>query len=532
MLPQTGFAHSDKRRCCPSIERRCVVQLFLLVLAVLPIILIALRTDSFASNNVTTSSLLGTRDDSHPHQLQQPQISSSSMNVCDQLRTALRGNSATEWSRRLLPHVYQKEGLLPSNARLVFEVPSPKSGFGLCNVRSFVLDSLILAALVGADIILQRADTLDRPHSEPIAHQLEGYFDVQHLRAEWKRFCPSMTLYHNRRSEGSRGPFLEELEGEELGGGALVTRHPTHIDVGSTRSDEDAINNNVEYRLSKMDMDIRSWLAAIKRRLWLGSWLGLGRAKRKMNASKAAYYVIMIHKPVLWDWALPVDADASLGELRRAVGASLRSPEYITRVAARVVDHLKALGEESGNGQRFCGAHLRSEPDMVKRAGKFANGTLLTDLFLDAVLWQQRGPKQCGLVYVAAGTKVDLDRFSALAFAHNITLVTLSSLNKTTTFLTETARWSHSQMAVLEYEILAASHKFFGASSSSFSWNLAIRRYFAQSTDTLPLRDIIQPFKPIPYHDNLSTIYLGTNRSSPDKGLSSQEVLSQQGMWP
>ncbi|CUG06564.1 membrane-associated protein, putative [Bodo saltans] len=363
MLAQSGgVAH--KLRCCPSIERRYAVLFLLVLLPVLPavILLIAPRSNTFASNDDTTSTL-DARDFTPQEPEEPPSSSSSSTNVCDQLRTALRGNTTAEWSRRLLPHVYQKDGLLPPNSRLVLNIFTPKRGFGLCNVRSFVLDSLVLAALVGADIILPSAETLDRPPSEPIAHQLEGYYDVQHLRAEWKRFCPSMTLYHDRRSEGSRGPFLEELEEEP---GALVVRHSIRVDVGSTRTDEDAVHNNVEYRLSEMEVDIRSFLAGTKRRPAL---------MRRKSPAAAGYFVVTTSKQMLWDWVFPVE-DAALGELRRAVGASLRSPEYIMRVAAGVVEHLKALGEESGNGQRFCGAHLRSEPDMVGRAGNFANGTL------------------------------------------------------------------------------------------------------------------------------------------------------------
>ncbi|CUG92926.1 Hypothetical protein, putative [Bodo saltans] len=463
------------------------------------LIALALLSDNLPSYNVT----FGT-----PH----------SADVCDHLRTALRGNTTAAWSRRLLPHVYQIVGLLPPNSRLVLSMTVPSSGFGLCNVRSFVLDHLVLAALVGADVVLQNADTLDRPGSEPIAHQLEGYFDLQHLRAEWKRFCPSMVLYHDRRSEGSHGPFLEELERER---GVLVARQSKTVVVGSTRTDEDAIQNNVEKRLSEMDADIRPLLTAATE---------LRHAKRK-KWNAATYVVIPIKKFHMCDWSLPLEAGASLGELRRAVGASLRSPKYITRVAARVVEHLKALGEESGNGQQFCGAHLRSEPDMTKVAGHRADGTKLTDLFLEAVV--AAGTKQCGLVYVAAGTEADLDRFSTLALAHNITLVTLSSLSKTTTLMTDAARWSYSQKAVLEYEILAASHKFVGASTSSFSWNLAIRRYFAQSTDTLPLRHIIQPFQSTTYHDALSTLYLGihTDASQP-LIMGSLENKAPRGMLP
>ncbi|CUI15547.1 membrane-associated protein, putative [Bodo saltans] len=464
-----------------NVERRYVVR-FLLVLAVLSVgllLLIALR-----SNTLTGSTL---------------DASDSPQSVCHQLRRALRGNTTTadEWRSRLLPQVYQKEGLLPSNSRLVFSIFMPSSGYGLCNVRSFILDGLILAALVGADVVLQTAETLDRPGSDPIAHQLEGYYDVEHLRAEWKRFCPSMVLYHDRRSEGSSGPLLEELEQQR---GALVVRHSTYVEVGSTRTDQDAVVNNVEKRLSEMDAGIRGLLTATER----------PHAKRKKHAP-TAYFVMNVRKLFLWDWLLPGE-DASLGELHRTIGASLRTPAFITRVAARVVDYLAALGQESGNGPRFCSAHLRSEPDMVQLAGNFANGTALTDRFIEAAV--AAGTKQCGLLYVAAGTQVDLERFFALAPVHGIRVVTLGLLNKTTTLLTETARWSYSQMAALEYEILAASHKFFGASASSFSWNLAIRRYFAHSTDILPLRDIMQPWEQIPYDDAHSQLFTGMHPDS------------------
>ncbi|CUG06561.1 GPI-anchored surface protein, putative, partial [Bodo saltans] len=128
---------------------------FLLVLAVLPvmILLIAPRSDTFASfaSSDDTTSTFDAPDDFSPQEPEEPLSSSSSTSVCDQLRTALRGNTTAEWSRRLLPHVYQKDGLLPPNSRLVFNIHLPKSGYGLCNVRSLVLDSLVLAALVGAD---------------------------------------------------------------------------------------------------------------------------------------------------------------------------------------------------------------------------------------------------------------------------------------------------------------------------------------------------------------------------------------------
>ncbi|CUI13273.1 Hypothetical protein, putative [Bodo saltans] len=102
-------------------------------------------------------------------------------------------------------------------------------------------------------------------------------------------------------------------------------------------------------------------------------------------------------------------------------------------------------------------------------------------------------------------------------------------LTTTTTLLNATSGWSYSQKAALEYEILAASHKFLGASVSSFSWNLAIRRFFSQSTNALPLRYIIRPLESIPYQDALSTIYFGTNRS---RALNTHEHRALQGMWP
>ncbi|CUG86556.1 Hypothetical protein, putative [Bodo saltans] len=430
---------------------------------------------------------------------------STSLDVCEQLRKTLRGSSTEELSSRFLAYVYRQKRLIPSNSRLVLKIFMPRSGTGLCNARTFVLDNLVLAALVGADVVLPDVHTLDRPGSEPIAHQFEGYFDVQHLRTEWKRFCPSMVLYHDRRSEGSRGPFIEDAERE----GALVSRHSTMVEVGSTRSDQDPVENNVEKRLNEMDVGIRGLLAT-------------KNGPKYRNNTKATFFVVEIRKIYLWDWSLP-EEDASLGELRRAVGASLRSPEYIMRAAARVVEHLNALGEASGNGRRFCGAHLRSEPDMVRHVGSFANGTRLTDIFLEAAV--AAGTKRCGVLYVAAGTKADLDRFSALTAAHNITLITLNSLIKTTALVTDAARWSYSQKAVFEYEILAASDKLFGAAVSSFSWNLAMRRYFAHSTDALPLRRIIRHLQPIPYDDAFSTIYLGPNRTN----LLTRAL---RGMWP
>ncbi|CUG88389.1 membrane-associated protein, putative [Bodo saltans] len=459
-------------------------------------------------------------DEKKRDDIQNP-FQSPSFDVCERLRRALRGNNNTTAD---FGEVYQQKKLLPSKSRLVFRILIPRVGVGLCNVRAYLLDNLVLAAIVGADVVLpdvhvlvkscyfKQTNTTQRrkksstlscftKHSESIAKQLEGYFDVHHLRAEWKRFCPSMTLYHDRRSEGSRGPFLEEL-------GSMAARQPFSeaIDVESTRSDQDAVENNVEKRINKIDTDIRRWLAT-------------------QGRGGASAFVVNIRRFPIWDWSLPV-VDASLGELRRAVGASLRSSQYIMRAAARVVEHLNALGEASGNGRRFCGAHLRSEPD-IQHMASFANGTRLTDTYLEAVL--AAGTKQCGLVYVAAGTKEHLDRFSALASAHNITLITMRSLIKSTTLLQETAGWSYSQKSVLEYEILAASHKFFGASVSSFSWNLAMRRYFARSTDTLPLHHIIRPLQSITYHDALSTLYFGTNRSH---AIRSHEHRALQGMWP
>ncbi|CUI13271.1 transmembrane protein, putative [Bodo saltans] len=367
----------------------CVVR-FLASLVVVPVVILILLNAN--TNHVTTTT--GTRvaengaagsvvegvaglialesknDDNEKTRLPDDFVESSSppIDVCARLRKTLRGNAtAAEFLRRLLPRMYQQMGLMPSNSRLVLKILLTTTGVGLCNARTLVLDSLVLAALVGADVVLPEvhslvgscfkpmkannttssssAFTCFSQHVPPIARQLEGYFDVQHLRGEWKRFCPSMVLYHDR--EGSRGPFLQELEHNHHAVVARQSLAKTLI-VGSTRSDQNAIVNNVEGRLNKMDVAIRRWLA---------------KRKRSARMKNANYFVVNILRKDLWDWSLPVE-DASLGEVRRAIGASLRSPEYITRIATPVVEHLKALGEAAGSGQRFCGAHLRSEPDM------------------------------------------------------------------------------------------------------------------------------------------------------------------------
>jgi hypothetical protein len=214
--------------------------------------------------------------------------------VCEQLRRGLRGRSATELSTLFLPEQYRQHRLLPANARLVLRTPMPWKSVGLCNVRAMVLDYLVLAALVGADVVLPQVPSLVMSSSSPIAKQIEGYFDIEHLRAEWGRFCPSMVLYHDRRCEGSIGPFLEDMER----GGSLVVRQPLamKVRVGSTRSDQDALANNVEKRLDEMDGGIRPWLRGAPRRMIM---------KRPTNGegnstNSVAAVVVNVKKWFLW----------------------------------------------------------------------------------------------------------------------------------------------------------------------------------------------------------------------------------------
>ncbi|CUG90499.1 membrane-associated protein, putative [Bodo saltans] len=463
--------------------------------------------------------------DAHTHKSSRTAL--SSVDVCEHLRRTLRGKTTAELSGQFLPEMYRQHRLMPSQSRLVMTTSMPWKSVGLCNVRTMVLDYLVLAALVGADVVLPKVPSLVLPGSSPIAHQLEGYFDVQHLRSQWKRFCPSMTLYHNRRKEGSSGPFLEDLEGGKHG--VLIIRQPLgdKVRVGSTRSDQDAVANNVEKRLNEMDVGIRRWLKGAPRHLLMkrrdDDTAGADIQKRNTTATQDIV-VVNVKKWHLWDWSMPLE-DTTLENLRRSIGDSLRSPQYITRVAERVVNHLKALGEQYGSGQRFCAAHLRSEVDM-QHMGDAANGTRLTNQYLDAAV--AAGKKQCAVLYVAAGTREHLDRFTALAAPLGIVMITLGSLKKTTAILSETSGWTYSQSAVLEYEILAAAHKFFGASVSSFSWNLAIRRYFAQTSDATSLRHIIHPHLSIPYDDPLSTLYFGGNQTAD----ANHEHRALQGMWP
>jgi hypothetical protein len=299
------------------------------------------------------------------------------------------------------------------------------------------------------------------------------------------------------------------------------------VRVGSTRSDQDALANNVEKRLDEMDEGIRPWLRGAPRRMIMKHPTnGEGN-----STNSVAAVVVNVKKWFLWDWTMPED---TLGDLRRVIGESLRSPRYITQIASRVIGHLQRLGEKHGSGPSFCAAHLRSEADM-QHMGAFANGTRLTDTFLKAA---SESGKRCTVLYVAAGTKDDLARFATLAAPQAIVLVTRDSLANTTTLLNGAVGWTYAQSAVLEYEILAASSTFFGASVSSFSWNLAIRRYFARHRNDKtfrpasesPLSQVIKPQSSTPYHDSLSTLFFG--RAGNGTEDTNHERRALHGMWP
>lgn len=121
------------------------------------------------------------------------------------------------------------------------------------------------------------------------------------------------------------------------------------------------------------------------------------------------------------------------------------------RAAARVVEHLKVLGEASGNGRRFCGAHLRSEPDMVRHLGKFANGTRLT-IFIEANCGSRDETMRIGDPLRLGPQRILIVSALASTHWHHMTIVTLRSLKKKRDGSPDgcCCGWSYSPNAVLE----------------------------------------------------------------------------------
>ncbi|KAL0937507.1 alternative oxidase [Colletotrichum truncatum] len=316
---------------------------------------------------------------------------------------------------------------------------------GLGNVRATILEFFHAAILVGANVILP-SYAMRRPKNETDAglgftdndigfHDFSHYFDKDWLLETMGEHCPQLKIYQT----------VEE---------ASVTSNISDIYTwANARSDKDPKNTE----------------AVLKEQFkkWLTSQKAYTPGSRTLVPVTATLLNFDIH---------------SRPKLRTALGRLLRINPDVRGLAGEVVwamrerYNLKETLDPRDLVPRnsYCGVHLRTEDDAI-RAGWTNIYTFdqQTDIFIE----------MCGrlgfrVIYVASGLQADVVRFAEKARASSLTVLGKHDLLSSPAQEMALTLLSWDQQGALDYEVLARSSYFMGPSVSSFTWSLAIRRYF------------------------------------------------------
>jgi len=165
-------------------------------------------------------------------------------------------------------------------------------------------------------------------------------------------------------------------------------------------------------------------------------------------------------------------------EFVSSFGRILRFRPDVRRVAATVLYALANSSSGSMEDVEFYGAHLRTAEDA--KAASWTNYSVQSHNLLSSAT--KHGLRS---IYLATGLPSDRTTFiaDAAALTHPIAVTTKSLLLSSPAYTREREEmqsWTWDQQALVDYEVLLRSAAFGGTWESSFAWNIAVRRIWAE----------------------------------------------------
>lgn len=366
---------------------------------------------------------------------------------------------------------------------------------GIGNVRGTILDFFYFAIRSGSHVVLpgyvKRTDTsLDWMDESNGYHSFDNMFDSKWLMGIMSLHCPQMRIYLTV----DQAPYNKTIDAE--------------YNMISGRSDKQAANNEP------------ALLAHFAH--WLEDQPGY-----KPDRVNLVTFVAQI-----WSFDL-----YPRPKLRATFGRLLKISPQIRGLAATAVfnmrPHVKPNikpGDQLHRGA-YCGVHLRTEVDAansgwLKTYGGFEKQT---DIYLK--LCKSQGLK---VIYVASGNQEDIVNFTPKAAKDGITVLSKHDLLPAPQDRKVLDSLSWDQHGALDWEVLSRSSYFSGPTMSSFSWNIAFRRYFYIQGDERLRKEnpyaIQEEDSHVTYDDGLSRVVF---RTPPEALIDfSMDEKAPRGMFP
>ncbi|KUI73202.1 hypothetical protein VM1G_08705 [Cytospora mali] len=311
---------------------------------------------------------------------------------------------------------------------------------GIGNVRGTILDFFYFAVRTGSHVVLpgyvKRTDaSLNWMDESNGYHHFNNMFDTQWIMRIMKIHCPQMHIYLTIDDV----PYNTTIEDE--------------YNMPSARSDKQAGSHE-----PRLVAHFDGWLKA--------------QPGYNPNDINLVNFVAAI-----WNFDLYPQP-----KLRATFGRLLKISPQIRELAATAVFNMRSHQLPNINPRdqlhrdAYLGVHLRTEADAVmsgwlKNYGDFETQT---DIYIKTC-------KSLGLrvIYVASGSQEDIRKFAEKAEDEaGIEVLSKDDLLPAPKdrIILNSLTWD--QHGALDWEILSRSSFFSGPVMSSFSWNLAFRRYF------------------------------------------------------
>ena len=347
---------------------------------------------------------------------------------------------------------------------------------GIGNVRGTILDFFYFAIRTGSHIVLpgyvKRTDTsldwMDESHGY---HPFGNMFDTQWIMSVMSIHCPQMHIYPTADDVPYNTTIMDEYS------------------IPSARSDKKAATNELA-----MITNFNDWLTS--QEVYVAEELNLV----KTVAS-------------IWNFDLHTQP-----KLRTTFGRFLKINPQIRELAATAVFNMRSRIQPDIDPRdqlhrgAYYGVHLRTEADAAMSGWlkNFGDFETQTDIHLD--ICKSVG---LGVMYVASGNQEDIDKFARKAEeAAGILVLSKHDLLSTTQDREALDSLTWDQQGALDWEILSRSSFFGGPTMSSFSWNIAFRRYFYIEGDERLRKEnpyAIQEQDPhVTYDDGLSRVVFKT----------------------
>lgn len=365
---------------------------------------------------------------------------------------------------------------------------------GIGNVRGTILDFFYFAIRSGSHIVLpgyvKRTDTsLDWMDESNGYYPFDNMFDSKWFTGIMSLHCPQMRIYLTADDV----PYNTTLDAE--------------YNMISARSDKQAKDNE-----PALFAHFHYWLK--------------DQPKYKPDQINLVKSVAQI-----WNFDLYPQP-----KLRATFGRLLKISPQIRSLAATAVSsmrpHVKPNikpGDQLHRGA-YCGVHLRTEVDAAKSGWlkHYGGFEKQTDIYLE--MCKGQGLK---VIYVASGKQEDIVKFASKADEDGITVLSKQDLLPAPQDRKVLDSMTWDQHGALDWEILSRSSFFGGPTMSSFSWNIALRRYFYIEDDRLRRENpyAVQEEDPlVTYDDGLSRVVF---RTPPETLIDfSMDEKAPRGMFP